>query len=189
MADSRDKLKKAYGEPTVFEPKEPIFPIGPRTPTSSPTESSRPAATTSSARPRPETESLLSVRGRTNQLRWFPRLGISTACTLLFDSTKGGTVKDMIFSNAGGEDRNIHVFITNIEARNWTNYPDFAGISDNTKDYVYLLQAFTVSANTTTTLSKACGLLNPISSDGDPRNNFYIYAFAGGQRIDVTLVL
>ena len=189
MADSRDKLRKAYGEPTKFDLKEPTLPIGPRMPTSSRAESSRSDATSSSARPRSENESLLSARGRTNQLRWFPRLGISTACTLLFDSTKGGTVKDMIFSNAGGEDRNIHVFITNIEAGNWTNYPDFAGISDNTKDYVYLLQAFTVSANTTTTLSKACGLLNPISSDGDPRNNFYIYAFAGGQRIDVTLVL
>ena len=183
MSDySRDKLRKAFGEPTTTRGRS----VKPLTPTSSPATTSD---TKSSANPKSLDESLLLAKGRTNQLKWFPRIGASTACVQLFDSTKGGTIKDIIFSNGDSSDRNVTVFITNIYPGNWTDYPDFAGISSNTTDYVYLLSALTVSANTTTTLSKACGLLNAISSDGSVKNKFYIYAFASGQRIDITLVL
>ena len=140
---------------------------------------------------------------RTNKVKIFPNLGGTTNASMLFDSRLGGTLKDIVFNNKHTDIVLLTVVISTEAPETITNYPDVKNNADTSK-FAYLVFSAIIpnkpsdTAITTksagreniTTLSEICGLLNPLSSDGDPRNGFFIYGWTSvADKIDAIVLL
>ena len=140
-------------------------------------------------------------KGRTNKVKLFPNLGGSAEATLLFDGSSGGTLKDVIFNNKHTGSVLLTLMISRESPAVIANYPDVKG-NATSGTFAYLVYSAIIpnipadTAITTksagrehmTTLSELCGLLNPLSSDGD--QEFYIYGWTNNSgKIDAVVLL